>query len=233
MAKKIYFKHVNTEVKETINTILDVTFANAFERKALSIELKQIEKELEDFKAQEENEGKSTVEFTKRMNVIKSKRDALRKWTDTTLRNHKNDDGVWEDGLFSAVGVTSNFCEIYLDCKANETWGKWDKTIKDMLVETYEISVEDKLLKKFADYLGRQVGSSCTGINQVLKGQLLKAQTVRNFSEIMVRAIAEYMAKTVEDVVIPTSEFYVAKINYDENLRTVVSYEVVAKTEEN
>lgn len=232
MAKKIYFQNVNTTTIETINNILDITFVNAFERKELSKELKTVEKELADFMENPANKDKSTLEFQKKITLIKNKREALRKWTDATLRDHKNNSDQWENGLFSEVGVTREFCEIYLECRDNETWGKWKDAIKTMLKDTYGMSLDDKLVGKFANYLEHQVGSTCTGINQVLKGQLLKAQTVRNFSEIMVRAIATYMAKTNCNVTIPTAEFYVAKVTYDKNVKTVEQYEVLEKIEE-
>ena len=227
MAKKIYFKTINVETVNTINTILDVTFANAFERKELTKELRSLEKKFKE--AKEKNEP--TLELTKGINVIKNKRDALKKWTDTTLRTHKDSSDNWVDGLFAEIGVDKKFCETYIECRDNETWGKWNSAIKKMLVEVYGMSLDDKLVGKFASFLEHKIGDSATGINQILKGELLKPQTVRNFSEIMVRAIATYIAKTNDDVVIPTAEFYVAKITYDKNIRTVEKYEVVEKTE--
>lgn len=232
MAKKIYFKSINEETVNTINTILDVIFVNAYERKALSNEAKKIEKELEEFKANEENKDASTLEFSKKLQIVKNKRDALRTWTDTTLRTHKNPNDEWEDGLFATLGVNKALCETYLECRDNNTWGKWNATIKNMLVETYGMSLDDKLVGKFASYLEHQVGSSCAGINQILKGQLLKPQTVRNFSEIMVRAIATYISQTNDNVTIPTVEFYVATVTYDEHINNVESYEVSEKVEE-
>ena len=165
-------------------------------------------------------------------NVIKSKREALRTWTDTTLRTHKNSNDEWEDGLFATLGVDKLLCETYLECRDNNTWGKWNTVIKTMLCDVFGMSLEDKLVTKFASYLEHQVGSSCAGINQILKGQLLKPQTVRNFSEIMVRAIATYIAQTNDNVIIPTSEFYVANVTYDKNIRTVTKYELVEKVSE-
>lgn len=232
MAKKIYFATINEETVNTINTILDVTFVNAFERKELLKEKKRIEVELDEFKSKPENHEESTLEFQKKLQLIKNKQEALRKWTDTTLRTHKNSKDEWEDGLFASVGVTKDFCDTYLECRDNETWGKWNTAIKNMLVNVYGMSLDDKLVGKFASYLEHQIGSSCSSINQILKGQLLKPQTVRNFSEIMVRAIATYISRTNDNVTIPTSDLYVANVIYDNNIKTVESYEVVEKVDE-
>lgn len=232
MAKKIYFKTINKETVAIINEILDVTFVNAYVRKELSKEATSIKKELEEFKAIPANSDASTLEFSKKLQLIENKRKALRTWTDTTLRTHKDSNDSWEDGLLASVGITKEFCDTYLECRDHETWGKWGAAIKDMLINVYGMSLDDKLVGKFASYLEHQIGSSCAGINQILKGQLLKPQTVRNFSEIMVRAIATYMSKTNDDITIPTAEFYTASVKYDKNISTIEEYEVSEKVSE-
>lgn len=224
MAKKITFKHINQELINTVNLALKVNFANAYERKMLASANKLAMTRLEE--AQDKGNKKGIDSYTRELRVIKYKRAALQKWTNTTLRAHKNNSDVWEDGLFEAMGVTKELVQVWADCKADNTWTKWNKAIKDMLVSVYEISVDDKLINKFASYLEHIVGDKLAGTNQILKGQMLRTETVKNAQAILVWGIATYMAKTCDSIEVPTSEFYQATVEYDKNYGTVVDWNV-------
>ena len=231
MAKKIYFAKINALTVDTINTINDVVFTHALVSKELYAEGKKLEKKLADLKSlvalgEDAHDLIAKTEGEIRINGYKKK--ALVAWRKSALYNTKDDSDNWVDGLYTSIGVTKELCESWAECMSANTWGKWNKTIRTMLEEVYGMDIkDDKLVAKFASYLEHAVGLDLGSTNDILKGVLLKdKKSFNKFAETFVRAIATYMAKSVEDICIPTKELYSASVEYDENYRKVTSYKV-------
>lgn len=229
MAKKITFAHTKQETIDKINEILEMNFVSAFMRKQWQGEAKTLQSQLETAR----NNGTDTVEYVNKLQLIDYKRKALASWRKNTLMPTKNDKGVTVEGLYGAVGCTVDLAKTYCECRDSGTWTKWNKAIKAMLNDVFEFdAIDEKLVGKFASYLEHAVGTNIAGINQVLNGTLLKPATTAKFTEIMVNAIATYMAKTCDSINIPTVEFYTASVEFDETVKKVVSYTVEEKEEE-
>ena len=227
MAKKIYFSKINTEVINTINTICEVVFANAFVRNELSKEYKSISKELEEL-----GENDSKVELNNKLNIVTMKRKALFTWCNNTLKPHKNSSDEWEKGLYDELHIDKELAEVYFDCKSRNNYAKFNESIKAIFSDVFGMDLSDKLIKPFCTYLEHLVGSKIGTTKQILDGKLLKDETVVKFCEIIVMGIATYMAETCESICIPTVKFYNATVEFDKNFREVVSYSVTEVEEE-
>ena len=237
MAKKILFKSVNAETVATINTINEVVFTHALVSKELYAEGKKLEKELEFVKgaiALGSDLGEKKDKLENSIRVIGFKKKALVSWRKSALYNTKDDSDKWVDGLYTSVGVTKELCETWADCMSAQTWGKWNEHIRKMLADVYGMNIkDDKLVARFASYLEHAIGLDLGSTNDILKGVLLKdKKSFNKFAETFIRAIATYMAKSCEDVYIPTVEFNTASVEYDENYRKVTNYKVAEKETE-
>lgn len=237
MSKKIYFKNINSEVVENINTILDIIFAHAYESKDLYKQGKELEKQSELLKgaiALGEDKKSELDEVTRKLNIVGFKKKAIVAWRKSSLYDTKDDAGNWDNGLYTSLGVTKDFAETWATCRSAQTWGKWNDAIRKMLSEVYGMDIkDDKLVSRFASYLEHVIGDDASGINDILKGILLKdKKSFSKFAEVFVRAIATYIASSCESVNIPTIEKYDARVEYDKNWTHVKNYKVVEKDAE-
>ena len=234
MSKKIYFATVNKEVVANVNDILEVLFVHASVSSELSRELGKLrkeKKEVEEKIAAGTAKDGEKLAVEKKMNIATNKQKALVAWRKNTLYTHKVENSEeWVEGLYAKLGINQELLEVRDTCATANTWGKWNESIRTLLAEVFGLNfADDKLPAKFASYLEHLVGATLGSNKDILKGKLLKDDTrFNNFAELMARGMATYMAKTCEDIVLPTAEFYTASVKFDKDLRVVEEYSMVA-----
>lgn len=238
MAKKIYFATLNNNVVATINNVFEVYFAHAFVKTQLSAEYTALDKTLKALKEAEilgDATREDILSVQNKINVNVNKKKALVAWRKNTLYTHKSETSdEWVKGLYDDLGVTKEFAEVWAQCRSAKTYGKWNEAIRKMLAEVYGMDFkDDKLPSKLANYLEHVIGENPASDKEILNGILLKDKTAYSkFAELFVRALVGYIAQTCDKVAIPTQEFYKAEVEFDKDIREVVSYKVVEKVEE-
>lgn len=238
MSKKIYFATVNKEVVATVNNVLEVCFVHASVSTELSKEKSALRKELAEVVEKIANgtaKDGEKLAVEKKINIVTNKQKALVAWRKNTLYTHKAENSEeWVEGLYAKLGINQDLLEVRDTCATANTWGKWNDAIRKLLAEVFGLNfADDKLPAKFASYLEHLVGATLGSNKDILKGKLLKDDTrFNNFAELMARGMATYMAKTCEDIVLPTAEFYTASVKFDKDLRVVEEYTMTAATAE-
>ena len=238
---KISFAKTQENIITNMNTITKVVFAHTVETRNLSQLASATKKDIEKlektdtskFSEKELKEHADKIASLKSvLGVITLKRKALTTWRKEQLHLHKNSNEEWENGLFANIGIDKELFECYENAMASGDFVKWQDGINTLMVKTFGFNLKSQLVKKLAESLSFAIGKRVATQKDILNGKLTKSVSANAFYEVFAFALAEQIAKTNTEIVVPTAEFYNATISYDENLREVISYEVSERYEE-
>lgn len=230
MAKKIYFKNVNTATVNTLNTIAEIVFVSAKETAILNTEKRTLTKELELLEAAATlgDSGSDEIQNHKnKLNVIAHKKKALSAFRKNTLYGYKDSNDKRVLGHFEKLGITSDLFETYQEAVSTCSFSDWNTAIKNLLKDTFAMNLNEKLTKQLADYLIHSIGLKKASSTKIRQGKLVDTVNKNNFNELFVFALIDYMSDTCESLVVPNEKVYSVITEYDENYKELVNYQLV------
>lgn len=213
---KVYFQNMNKETVATINQISEARFVMAEEIKRLSNERKSIKKRYEEAVAAENEADRKTAEAELRVNQDKGK--AVRIWYKEQLFDHKDSAGNEFKGLFTALGLTTDFYQVYVDMVNESKFSPYFDAIKSMLADFGMGDLKNRLVSAVAHALDHCGGVAKISDADFRKGVYLKEEKQNVFFDKFFCTLLAYVSDTCPDIVTYTSKTASVIVTYDKNL---------------
>lgn len=224
MSKKINFTSISAETVNKLNELSKLIFVSAEESKKLSADMTAAKDEL----AKALEAGTKTAEHDNAVRRVQYKQKAFASLRRITLFNHKDENGVEIPGLYTQLGIDSELYTAYITMQDEGKRGAYLNACKSIL-RAMGMDTADKLVQALAGALSVSVGRVKSSREATRKGTLTKNVSSSSFQETFTLRLLEQVAKTCDDVIVYSAEFYKGSVEYDKDLKTVLSYTVTEK----
>lgn len=240
---KLYFHEINNNMMKLINEANKVAFVSACEQKALKTACDELIADRDDLRAmlildnglEDKEVSEQISELDKKINVLESKRQNVRKWANDTLFGYNDGTGkskVHVDGLYEKI-LGGDLYASYVDAQDSWSYTNFTTACRELIVDRLGVECNSKkLVNKFVRKLEHSCGIVATNNNSLVKGDLIKVMSSKKFYETFYRALVDGMKGRCNSLELPTKVDSKAVVFYDGNLK-VSGYELVEPDTDN
>lgn len=240
---KLFFHTINNNMMELINEANKIAFVSAREQKSLKKTCDELIADRDDLRAmlildnglEDKKVSDQISELDKKINVLESKRQNVRKWANNALFGYNDGTGkskVHVDGLYEKI-LGGDLYTSYVDAQDSWSYTNFTDKCRELIVDRLGVGCDSKkLVDKFVRKLEHACGIVATNGSGLEKGDLIKNMSSKKFYETFYRALVDGMKGRCDSLELPTMVDSKAVVFYDGNLK-VSGYELVEPDTDN
>ena len=240
---KLFFHTMNPTMMKLVNEANRIAFVSAREQKSLKKTCDELIASRDDLRTmlildnglEDKKVSDQISELDKKINVLESKRQNVRKWANNTLFGYNDGTGkskVHVDGLYEKI-LGGDLYTSYADAQDSWSYTAFTDKCRELIIDRLGVGSDSK---KLVDKLVRKLEHSCgivaTNNNSLVKGDLIKVMSSKKFYETFYRALVDGMKGRCNSLELPTKVDSKAVVFYDGNLK-VSGYEIVEPDSDN